>query len=292
MTELPRTVELTIEVTDGKVGVFRSGSAEPIIVQNAQEDKRPFLHPIAVPGGSGSVTEEAPAHHPWQHGLYIGLNDVNGVGFWTEGMFPKNIDIDGTFHPEITGTARAEGNTAAWMVGTQYRSPKGDTLIRETQAWRVTDLGDRYELDLEWTLHAEQTLHFGAYDYGGPFLRMPFRDETGGAVFNSSGQHGTATAGQRARWVAVQMPVPGHSGEVLVALMDHPANLEHPVPWRVDKQLGVNPSVSIAGDWTIPQGRDRVFGYRVIVYARPVDAAVIEEAWELFSRHSETGEHA
>jgi hypothetical protein len=284
---MPDTVQqLRIEAEPERVSVFRAGSQAPILVQNAPRDLRPFIHPIAVPGGSGSVTENAPDHHPWQHGLYVGLNEVNGVGFWTEGLSPQRVDLDGTFHPQIVGTPDSNGNTATWTVVTEHRDPQGDTLFHETQQWTVTDLGEQYELDLVWVLRADQALTFGEYPYGGLFLRMPFRRETGGTAFNSAGQQGGETEGQRAKWVAVQMLVPDNSGEVLVAVLDHPSNLEHPVPWRVDNELGINPSVSIAGDWTIPAGGERVFRHRLVVSAAPIEASQIDEAWASFTEEA------
>lgn len=278
-----RAPQLHLEAEPDRVSIYRIGSPTPILVQNAPRDLRPFIHPIIVPGGSASITENAPDHHPWQHGLYIGLNEVNGVGFWTEGLDAQVAHLDGTFHPEILGAATAIENTARWSVVTEYREPRGETLFHERQDWTIADLGERYSLDLVWTLRADQALTFGEFDYGGLFLRMPFRRETGGTVFNSAGQEGRDAAGQRARWVAAQMPIPGDEGEIFAAILDHPQNLEHPVPWRVDKELGINPSVSIAGEWTIPAGEKRVLHYRLILGGGRVEASDIHEAWASFS---------
>jgi len=71
--------------------------------------------------------------------------------------------------------------------------------------------------------------------------------------------------------------------EVTVVITDHPSNREHPVPWRVDGELGVVPSVSIAGPWTLANGEDEVFRHRVIVYPSPVDASTINAGWADFS---------
>jgi hypothetical protein len=275
--------ELRIEETPGRVSVFRAGSTTPILVQNAEADHRPFIHPIVSPGGAGVVTENAPSHHLWQHGLYIGLNDVNGVGFWMEGLRESAAATDGTFHPRITGAPAARGNHATWTVATEYRDPQGTPMLDETQDWTLTDFGDRYELDLEWTLRALTPLTFGKYEYGGLFLRMPFRKESGGSVVNSAGQTGDETEGQRARWVASRMPIADSPTDVIVAVLDHVSNLEHPVPWRVDHELGIGPSPSIAGSWRLDSGQERQFRYRVAVFAAPVEPSVIEESWTEFS---------
>ncbi|MEU8270121.1 DUF6807 family protein [Sphaerisporangium sp. NPDC049002] len=278
------TTELTALAEAGRVGVFHTGSPTPIVVQNAMPGKRPFIHPIVVPGGTAAVTEDAPGHHPWQHGLYVGLNDVNGIGFWLEGLRPASAATDGTFHPSLQGVPKARDNRAWWSVGTDYRHPDGTLLMLETQDWLLTDHGDRYDLDVVLTFQAEVPLTFGQYPYGGLFLRMPYRKETGGHAVNSEGRRDAAAEGRRARWVAVRMEVPGHTGEAQVAVMDHPGNLEHPVPWRVDNEFGIAPSACVAGPWTLGQGEIRAFRHRVAVFAEPVGTETIDEIWTSFTK--------
>jgi Methane oxygenase PmoA len=274
---------LRVKTGADAVEVFRAGVDAPILTQHAQRDHRPFIHPITVPGGAAIVTEDAPGHHPWQHGLYIGLNDVNGIGFWAEGLQAKRAADDGTFHPVLVEPATAEGNRASWAVRTEYRSRGGEPVLDERQDWELADLGDRYELDLVWTLTALTDVTFGEYEYGGLFLRMPYRSEQGGTAHNSEGQIGSAAEGQRARWVSTQMPIDDEADEVMAVVMDHPANLEHPVPWRVDNELGIGPSPSIAGSWSLPAGGSQVFHYRVAIFAAPADDSTIERNWASFS---------
>src|SRR5262245_11744128 len=92
------------------ISLFRGAGSEPLLVQHADPDRRPYLHPIRPPDGIGVLTEDAPPHHPWQHGLYVGLNDVNGVGFWKEGAG------DGTFHPRPLASPVVAVNEAHWTV--------------------------------------------------------------------------------------------------------------------------------------------------------------------------------
>lgn len=220
---------LRVENLPGVLRIYRDGRADPIIVQHAESNKRPYIHPIAAPDGKGILTEDAPTHHPWQHGLYIGLNAVNGIGFWSEGL-GGNKDQDGSFHPLPIEHFRAAGNVASWTVHTEWRDPSGLPMLQEEQTWSFSDRGDYYELDLNWRLAAEIDLTFGQYPYGGLFLRMPFRKETGGDVYSSEGRRNTDTEGRRARWVAVSMPIEGRVGPAGIAILDHAENMEHPVP--------------------------------------------------------------
>jgi hypothetical protein len=64
--------------------VNEADSNMPVLVQEAPEQGRPYIHPLHAPKGGGILTENAPGHHPWQHGLYVGLNDVTGLKVWAE----------------------------------------------------------------------------------------------------------------------------------------------------------------------------------------------------------------
>ena len=105
----------------------------------------------------------------------------------------------------------------------------------------------------------------------------------GGRAYNSDGLENGEAEAQRANWVATQMPIPGLDEEVVVVITDHPGNREHPVPWRVDNELGVVPSVSIAGAWQLAHDDTEVFHYRVIVYPTPVSTSLITEEWTDFA---------
>ncbi|WP_197479932.1 DUF6807 family protein [Paenibacillus swuensis] len=237
-----------------------------------------------APDGKGELTENAPAHHPWQHGLYIGLNDVNGYGFWSEGLNPARAHLDGTFHPRLIKEAQVTEQQVTWSVETDYRDPQGNLLFKETQNWEFNDLGDHYEMYLHLQMYAEVDLTLGHYPYGGLFLRMPYRQESGGMALNSEGKINEEAEGKRARWVAVQMQIPDRDGVAGIAIMDHSMNLEHPVPWRVDGELGICPSCSIAGAWTIQQGETCTFQYDVLIFTGDIPISKVEESWTLFNR--------
>ena len=269
---------LTATHTAGRIEVFRGERL--VVAQNAAPDSRSFLHPIAAPDGC-VLTEDAPPHHPWQHGLYVGLNDVNGVGFWEEGIRQK--PQDGSFHPEPLAAPTTSSGTFSWVVNSAWRDPRGQDLLCETQAWAVGDTGDSLVLDVAWTLQASTDLTFGEYAYGGLFLRMPYRAERGGTARSSEGLEGKMAEGQRARWVAVSMLVDDRKTPAGIAILDHPGNDEHPVPWRVDGQLGISPSRCIAGAWSLPSGVSTTARYRVLTFDGDIDADRVEDSWKEFS---------
>jgi hypothetical protein len=260
-----------------RIEVYRAGETRPLATQVAVPNRRPYLHPLLAPDGVGELTEDAPTHHPWQHGLYVGLNDVNGVGFWTEGI--QRSPTDGTFHPDPLLPPTVNREYVSWSVVTEWRAPNGEPLLTETQSWTLRDALTTISLDLRWTLTATVNLRFGNYPYGGLFLRMPYRPETGGSILTSEGLGLPDAEGRRARWVAVSMRVAGRANVAGIAILDHPSNAEHPVPWRVDGQLGISPSRCIAGAWELMSRASTTSRYRVVAFCGETDAGAIEAAW-------------
>lgn len=275
--------ELTMQATPERVEIFRSGHDAPILVQHAKPDTRAYIHPIVAPDGNGLLTEDTPPHHLWQHGLYVGLNEVNDIGFWTEGLQERRKDQDGTFHPQPIDQTAVTDNQATWSVVSNWRDPNGAPMLTETQAWSLTDLGDTYEIDITWSLTASIDLTFGQYAYGGLFLRMPYKKDLGGEALNSEGQINRDAEGQRARWVSVSIPIEGRADWTGITMMDHPTNPEHPNPWRVDGQLGITPSRCIAGPWTLPRGETTTSQYRLFVFCGRTDTSRIEANWNAFT---------
>lgn len=279
--------KLRAEHTPESLRIFREGLATPLITQQAKRDKRPYIHPILAPDGVGELTENEPGHHLWQHGLYVGLNDVNGVGFWTEGLHEKSREKDGSFHPLTFDGAKPSGSEASWQLVTEWRSPKGEPMLWETQEWTFTDnfAASSHLLTLKWTLSAKIDLTFGKYPYGGLFLRMPYRGE--GIAFNSERKTNKDAEGQRAEWVCVRMPIPGREKEkqreCAIALFDHPKNAEHPAPWRVDGQLGIAPSRCIAGAWTLAKGESVRSCYGVFSFIASSDVCDQSLVRDLYS---------
>src|SRR5687768_4121538 len=45
---------------------------------------RPYLHPVKDPLGQVTLTDNKPADHPWQHGIFTGFHGVNGFNYWKE----------------------------------------------------------------------------------------------------------------------------------------------------------------------------------------------------------------
>ena len=287
----------------GTIAVFRGDESEPILTQNARPDHRPYLHPITAPDGNGNVTEYSPGHHPHQTGLYWGFTRVNGEGADDETLkkwfyrrdkpddVKKAIGRDFFHNPGADYWRRQSatvitdsGPEVRWQTVYDMLDADGNAFMSETQSWTMQLDGDRYVLDLEWSgeaLGADVTIN--EFEYGGLFLRMPWKKDIPGEAVNAARQRNRLAEGQRAMWVDVGMQVEGRDDFAHVAIFDHPNNSGFPQTWRVDGQLGVGPVRARLGDWVIARGSSAVVRHRIIVYTGELNDLELTEEWQEYS---------
>ena len=265
------SAQLAVNVGDERIAIVRQGDKTPILEQIAKPDFRPYIHPIAAPDGKGVFTEFSPGHHKHQTGLYVGHTRINGKDYF------HNPGANFFTRKSLAGSAK--GNQAAWTVVYDLNGAAGPVL-RETQAWTLTDLETSYLLDLDWRGEALVDVTVGKYSYGGVFVRMPHKGQ--GAAVNSEGLKNGQAEQKRSKWVDIGLPIEGRDKDdwAHIAILDHKSNPAHPSPWRVDGQLGVSPTRAILGDWTIPKGETAAAKYRFVIYAGPLDAKRIDAAFE------------
>lgn len=265
---------LQAELKGDQIVVSREGSDRPILVQNASADFRPYIHPLVAPDGRGELTQFRPSHHRHQTGLYWGFMRANRRDYF--------------YHPEgdywqrqSSRVVQPRGAEVAWVVVYNLLDQDKQPLLTEQQTWKVRELENRYVMDLDWLGTAVQDVAFDRQDYGGLFLRMPFKGQ--GTAVNSAGQENGQAEGRRARWVDVAMPIDGRNDDAHIAIMDHPKNEHHPLPWRVDSQLGVGPCRSRLGDWKLVKGQSAHFRHRFLVYTGPRDVDGVNKSWQEFA---------
>ncbi|MCB1122305.1 MAG: PmoA family protein, partial [Verrucomicrobiae bacterium] len=276
-------LKLVQDTTAGTISVFRPNGSEPILVENARSDHRPYLHPIVAPEGNGVLTEYSPGHHKHQTGLYWGFTRVNGRDYFHN---PSN----GYWQLQEANVLAAEGEVVQWETIYHLLDAEGTALMEETQVWSMRDLGDQYFIDLIWSGKAYTDITISKYDYGGLFLRMPWKPGIEGEVMNSSRQRNERAEGQRSSWVDVGMQIAGRDPEDWghIAIFDHPDNEGFPTPWRVDKQLGIGPSRAILGDWKISAGESATFKHQLVVYTGLLNDIHMHEDWLAYTGQTNT----
>ncbi len=294
--------EFYAEESEDQVKVYLKGQTLPVVIQNAKSDFRPYIHPIKAPQSAINLTEVSPGHHLHQTGLFWGFTRVNGSEthpdtlkkWFYRSQIPKSVkDQIGRdyFHNPgkdywrrvSFGLLNSEGEEIRWNTVYDMLDEEGRPILRETQTWTFRQLGEYYLLSLEWKGNAIVDITINEFDYGGLFLRMPWRKENEGEVVNIARQRNEKAEGQRAMWVDVGMAIEGLPEWGHIALFDHPKNDGFPQKWRVDGQLGVGPVRARMGDWEIAQGDSTIFKHQIVAYSGEFSDVKLDELWTEYS---------
>ena len=283
-TVAPGTTKLKIvqDTKAGTIAIFRVGGKTPIVTQEAKADFRPYLHPIEAPDGKGVLTEYSPGHHKHQTGLYWGFTRVNGRDYFhhPQGDYWRRVSAK---------VLTATGPEVKWQTVYDLLDSTGIAVLTETQTWTMRNVQNKFLLDLEWSGEAKTDVTIGKYDYGGLFLRMPWKPGIKGEVVNAARQRDEKAEGQRAMWVDAGMQVEGRDDLAHIAIFDHPENKGYPQTWRVDPQLGIGPARARTGAWTIKQGDTEVIRHEIVVYTGTLNDVELTKIWGEYSGQKSTG---
>lgn len=286
------------EKDDNSIRVFQKGNSTPVVTQNAAPDFRPYLHPILAPDSEVELTQYSPGHHKHQTGLYWGFTRVNGTGIEADSLnkwfyrqdkpddIQQQIGRDFFHHPEGTHWQRqsldlliAEGQQLKWQTVYHLLDEQGQPIMEETQVWTFSEANDRHLLALEWKGKGLVDITINEFDYGGLFLRMPWKEGIEGEVINAARQRNEKAEGQRAQWVDVGLAIEGLDEWGHIAIFDHPDNDAFPQTWRVDGQLGVGPVRARQGDWQIKAGETATFRHQIVAYAGELNDITLNKLW-------------
>ena len=231
------------------------------------------------------LTEFSPEHHKHQTGLYWGFTRLNGRDYFhnPQGNYWRRVSATIT-----QGDGKAGREDVQWQTVYDLLDEAGTPVLTETQRWSMRERNGTFVLDLEWRGEARTDVTVGKYDYGGLFLRMPWRAGIAGEVVNAARQRNERAEGQRAMWIDVGMQVEGRKDLAHVAIFDHPANTGYPQTWRVDGQLGVGSARSRAADWTLARGRTEIVRHQFVVYTGTLNDVEMTNAWGEFSGNNST----
>lgn len=291
-----------IKATDQTIEVFRTNGKTALVTQNAKSDMRPYLHPILAPNTKVALTEYSPGHHKHQTGLYWGFTRVNGTGadeaMLKESFYKKDKTTDvkakigrdyfhnnGASHWEKVSTEvlEAEGKRVKWKTVYNLLDENRQPILEETQTWTFAQKADKYLLNLEWNGKALTDITINKFNYGGLFLRMPWRKDKEGEAINAARQRNGKAEGQRAMWVDTGMEIEGLDNWGHIAIFDHPENSGFPQNWRVDSQLGIGPAPTKTEDLIIKKGEIKSFLHQVVAYSGALNSIEMNELWAEYS---------
>lgn len=243
------------------------------------DSPRPHVHPLRTLGGR-VLSVNAPADHPWHHGLWSTIKFVNGENFWeTYGEFGTLVTT------EVVETDGCVEATIDWVA------PGGEAIaVLETRELRTIELDDHYAIDWTFTLRPTVDTEFDRTPfttwggYGGLTLRgAPAWTDT--AIVLPDGAARDRVLGEPAPWCALR------SDAATVAILDHPDNIRFPTPWYGSNRAdtygeGWANFVNAAFLWdapvTIRAGETLIRRHRVVVAdgAMPTDRIADEfAAW-------------
>jgi hypothetical protein len=289
--------EVAVEQRAGGISVLcvDRPSQRQVLFVSTNPRFRTHIHPLNAPGTEYALTRFRPVDHPWQYGVFFGLNDVNGYDFWSCG--------DAVYPPETRGATRhrpppaikATDHSIEIRMVNDWLGPHGEPVLQELQTIQVAaqDFEHSYSVDLGWRLSASHgDIQIGGSSYGGLAARLVGARATKRHL-SSEGRSGEDCAEQPARWVSVAQPVDGvgtwsretresyaYAG---LAIFDHPDNFRFPNRWRVDADGLINPAPALAGGFSIPNGGALSLRYRLFVFTGAGDPAQIEDAYSTWS---------
>jgi hypothetical protein len=260
------------------ISVYRADGKEPILVQNAIKDVRPYLHPIVTPDGNGLMTQYRPSHHLHQTGIYWGFKLVNGREFFMKWQAEHYRRVSAK-------VLVPKGPRVQWQTAYDMLDENGGVVMTETQTWSMKESQGKYILDLEWRGEAKTDVTLGKSFVGGLFVRMPWKESDRAEAVNSVGERNAEAETQRAVWTDMGIQVEGRDNLVHLAIFDHPDNPGFPTSWRVDSQFGFGPNLE-GKELKIEKGKSLVVRYRLVAYPGDLHPAELMQAWKDFVRET------
>src|SRR5947208_14146067 len=92
--------------------------------------QRPYLHPVRDVSGEYVHTQDRPADHPWQHGIFTGFHGmVNGHEYWME--------KDGQHRFQRVTNVVERDDSISWNAITALVEPSGAIAVEEEDQIKV-----------------------------------------------------------------------------------------------------------------------------------------------------------
>lgn len=255
---------------------------------------RPFLHPVTTPRGT-VLSVDAPADHPWHHGLWFTFKYVNGENFWEE------VPPFGTLRQSMSPTVDATSTRIVRRNELDWTSADGAVVIDEQLVLTDRQVPYSHLLDIEVTLRPridvvlDRTPFTTWGGYGGLTLRgrPDWHDTT---LRIDDGTDHEILRGERSAWCTLEGVV-GDGDQVSgIAVFDHPSNPRSPVTWYASTRSttygdeGWSNFVCAALLWDEPlalaAGEELHLRYGVVTHDGPWGhggAARAYEAWRTLS---------
>jgi hypothetical protein len=206
---------VTIERLGDHVTV-KIGDAPFAVYNTSKELPKPYFSPVHDPNGTIiSRPIENPEDHKHHKGIWVSIDEVDGIKFWAEAGKIENVSVK--------AQDSAAGGAGTLEVVNHWQGEDGQPVVIETTTIGIFP-NRLMTYDIVFTPPAGPVT-FGDTKEGLFGFRMinSMREKETGKVVNADGKHGTAECwGQPSAWVDYYGEAAGKiSG---VTLMDHPGN--------------------------------------------------------------------
>ena len=168
--------------------------------RTGQNQKYPYVYPLAGPHSMVSVTAES--CQPWPHhrSMFFGLDKVNGGNYW---QCTRN---DGQALSQGVKVLEATPTSVVWTDEAIWKKPEEEPVFHDyrkyTLQWRCDDY---YVVDFEVKMVplVEVTAQHTNHGFFGVRVSPELAPDGGGTLLNSEGQQGQKdTEGKPAKWCA------------------------------------------------------------------------------------------
>ena len=240
-----------------------------------------------------------PSVEPHQRGMYFGHGNIDGIDFWGEEAFPKYSDDTVFGRTTLRKLEQVKGgaDSGALRAAFDLTGPRGRVIADEIQSYVFGGDASTRWIDCEITLVANHGSDMTLGDTKEGTFGIRFRKELNsppGHIVNSAGAEGEkAIWGKRADWVDYDGTIEGE--QLGVAVFDSPRSFHHPTYWHARGYglLAANPFAlrefykdpEKDGSWTVQEGKQLKFRYRVFIHHGDYKQAKVAEAYQDYAAH-------
>jgi hypothetical protein len=300
-----------VKITPGaeKISIEINGKPFTDFYIAGKEVAKPYLWPLRAATGTyvtrawpmEKVEEEASIakpDHPHQRGLWFAHASVNHLDFWNIAPLdqrPYNQPDRGKITLAKLGEIKSGKDHGSIASTFNWTDHEGKPLLTESRVMTFyADAKDRI-VDFDITLTAVQKVEFGDEKDGvfGIRIRPVLQEDKGtGHISNADGLLGEkALWGKPSNWCDYSGEINGET--VGIAILDHPANPNHPVRWHVRGYglFAANPFGFHTFDKAVPEkatelesGKSLRYRYRLIIHPGDAKAADLAAQYAKYTK--------
>ena len=278
-----------IRVKDAPVLRYNSAIVAPPKDTDPAFARSGFIHPLRTPSGT-LVTEQFPADHPHQDGVFLAYTKTE-----FEGRTPNFWDLlAGNGRVRSSGVHRARGGPVFGEIVVEQEhvdtsGPAEKVALREfwtIRFWNQANPDAGFflcDVTSELRCASDSPVRLLEHHYGGMAIRGAHEwDHKHAIIVTSKGQDRVAGNHTRPRWCDLGGPVGDRTAGV--AFLTHPSNFRYPEPLRIHPNMPYMVyTPSFLGDWMIAPGKLHISRYRFIIHDGELPSETADRVWHDFA---------